>query len=117
MQSSGPAMKRDAIRGHLETLVLSVLSREDLAGAGVSDRLRGFSGGLFDLAAGTLYPALYRLEARGLLESSQQLVNGRRQRVYRLTPAGRRALVEEINDWHELCSAVNAVLGAPTSLD
>ena len=61
-------------------------------GYAVVEELRGTSDGTFDLAEGTVYPALYRLEAAGLLASSWSTASGRRRRTYRLTARGRAKL-------------------------
>jgi DNA-binding PadR family transcriptional regulator len=77
----------------------------------VIERLRGRSSGTFDLAEGTVYPVLHRLEAEGLLASSWSEAAGRRRRVYRLTRRGRSALSGRRREWRAFAGAVDAVLG------
>lgn len=103
-------MKTDAIRGHLEGLVLAVLERGPLHGYGVVQALQLRSGGAVDVPTGTVYPALHRLERSGLLSAKEDTVAGRRRRVYRLTASGRRALARERTSWQEFSSAITAVM-------
>jgi DNA-binding PadR family transcriptional regulator len=74
-------------------------------------RLKQRSGGTFDLAEGTIYPALHRLERDGLLSSSWSVESGRRRRVYRVTRAGRSALRVRRKEWKSFAGAVEAVFG------
>ena len=85
-------MAGEAIKGHLDVLLLAVVAEGPVHGYAVVERLRARSGGRFDLPEGTVYPALHRLEADGLLESSWAVVEGRRRRMYELTDRGRAAL-------------------------
>ncbi|MEO9174403.1 MAG: helix-turn-helix transcriptional regulator [Gaiellales bacterium] len=75
-----------------------------------SVRLREQSGGAFDLAEGTIYPALQRLERDARVESSWSTESGRRRRVYALTPAGEAALREARAEWAAFARGVHAVL-------
>jgi PadR family transcriptional regulator PadR len=105
-------MRADAIHGHLDLLILSVLARGAAHGYAVAEAIRTGSGGEFDLREGTLYPALYRLEGAGLLASRWRDVGGRRRRVYALTRAGRRALEGRTREWSAFSLAVSRVIGA-----
>jgi DNA-binding PadR family transcriptional regulator len=102
-------MKAETLKGHLDALVLAVLD-EPLHGYAVIEALRRRSDGAFELAEGTLYPVLHRLEADGLLASSWSEAAGRRRRVYRLTRNGRRALARRREEWSSFVRAVDAVL-------
>ena len=82
-------MRAETLKGHLDALVLAAL-REPAHGYAVIEALRGRSDGAFDLAEGTVYPVLHRLEAEGLLASEWSTAAGRRRRVYRLTRKGAR---------------------------
>ena len=104
-------MRSDLIRGHLETLVLSIVASQPAHGYAIVEELRRRSGGEFDLPEGTVYPALYRLEEAGLLTSRWQQVDGRRRRVYRLTRAGGRALEGRRREWSTFADAVSRVIG------
>ncbi len=101
------------VRGHLDLLLLQVLSAGPAHGYAVITSLRQRSDGMFDLPEGTVYPALHRLEAAGLLASDWARVDGRRRRVYRLTAAGRAATLSERREWRSLVAAVDAVLQGP----
>jgi PadR family transcriptional regulator PadR len=104
-------MSQDLMRGHLDGLVLAVLSTGPAHGYGLIEALRERSGGLFDLPEGTVYPALHRLERAGLVASGWSTEGGRRRRVYELTASGRSAASERRTAWRSFSSAVNAVLG------
>ena len=103
-------MRSEVLKGHVDFLLLATLRDEPLHGYGVVERLRGASDGAFDLAEGTVYPALYRLEAAGLLSSKWTTVGGRRRRVYQLTKRGRTELVRERKEWKAFSHAVEAVV-------
>lgn len=106
------------VHGQLDTMLLAVLAERPVHGYALIEALRSRSGGAFELAEGTVYPALYRLEESGLLRSSMSVVDGRSRRVYALTRAGRPELAERWQRWQEFEAAVNAVLGRkpwPTS--
>lgn len=108
-------MKGQALKGHLDLLVLSVLADGPKHGYAVIDELRGRSAEAFDLPEGTVYPVLHRLEKAGQLASEWVQVGGRRRRMYRLTDRGRAALAEERAGWQKFSDAVSAVIagGAP----
>ena len=74
------------------------------------EELKRRSEGAFDLAEGTVYPVLHRLEADGLLSSAWSTVAGRRRRVYRLTRSGQKALAKREAEWRSFSAAVDAVL-------
>jgi DNA-binding PadR family transcriptional regulator len=103
-------LKADTLKGHLEVIVLAALRDGPAHGYAVIDSLRVRSDGAFDLAEGTVYPVLHRLEAAGLLASSWSDAAGRRRRVYRLTRRGRVALATREQDWRRFADAVEAVL-------
>ena len=104
-------MKIDHVKGHLDLLLLGVLSGGARHGYDVIAALRERSGGSLDLTEGSVYPALHRLEAAGALTSTWEPVSGRRRRVYSITAAGRRALGRERREWTMLAAAVDAVAG------
>ena len=104
-------MKADAFNGQLDSLILAIVAEEPGHGYVILQRLRERSTGVFELAEGSLYPALHRLERDGLLGSSWSADGGRRRRVYGITPAGRSALQERRQEWRRFSAAVAAVLG------
>jgi PadR family transcriptional regulator PadR len=105
-------MRAEQLKGHLDLLLLSALSRGASHGYAVAEALRSRSGGALDLAEGTLYPALHRLEEAGALSSRWESVGGRRRRVYALTRRGRRALAREAQGWKRFAAGVTGVLAA-----
>ena len=107
-------MKGQALKGHLDLLLLAVLSDGAKHGYAVIEDLKERSGDAFDLPEGTVYPALHRLEKSGYLASEWSVVQGRRRRTYRLTDRGRGALGEQRRAWDKFSGAVGRVLrGAP----
>jgi DNA-binding PadR family transcriptional regulator len=104
-------VKADALRGHLDALILAVVEPAPLHGYAIMEALAVRSGGALDLPTGTLYPALRRLERAGYLSSAWSTVGGRRRRTYQLSPAGRRALAAERSEWRAFAAVVEDVLG------
>jgi transcriptional regulator len=109
MYSDG--MRGDLLRGHLDGLLLAVLADAPGHGYDLSQRLTQRSGGELGVHEGSLYPALHRLERRGLVESVWSTGEGRRRRIYRLTSAGRREASESRQEWRKFSTAINRVLG------
>lgn len=103
-------MKDQALKGHLDLLLLAVLADGPAHGYAVLSRLRDRSNGVFDLPEGTIYPALHRLEKAGLLTSSWSTESGRRRRTYELSAKGERAMSDRRRGWDEFSSAVGRVL-------
>jgi DNA-binding PadR family transcriptional regulator len=107
-------MSADKVKGHLDLLLLAVLSTEPGHGYAVITQLRERTDGLLDLTEGAVYPALHRLEDLGFLASEWHPVNGRRRRLYRLTPSGHSALAHQRTEWQSLTRAIgNVVRSAP----
>jgi len=104
-------MKGETLKGHLDLLVLAVLADGARHGYAIIEELRERSGEVFDLAEGTVYPVLHRLERAGQLSSEWNDAGGRRRRSYRLTAAGRAKLVDERAGWTLFAAAVAAVVG------
>lgn len=101
----------DVLRGSLELLVLKTLSLEGMHGWGIGQRIQQISGGELEVNQGSLYPALQRLEQRGLITSEWRTSeNNRRARYYALTATGRRALGVEAEGWRRFSAAVEQVL-------
>ena len=105
-------MRNDALKGHLEMLLLAALQNGPAHGYGVINDLKLRSEGVLDLQEGTIYPALHRLERAGLLTSGWDETSGRRRRVYALTDRGSGAVREKRRDWQAFALAVQGVLGA-----
>src|SRR6187200_2571878 len=99
--------------GTLDLLILKAVSLGKLHGYGVLLRLEQISRGALQIQQGALYPALYRLEHQGLIDSEWGTSeNNRRAKYYRLTVAGRRRLKEETGYWERLSGAIAMVLAA-----
>lgn len=103
------SVRAEALKGHLDTLILAVLEDEPLHGYAIIELLKERSGGELALPEGTVYPALHRLESGGLLSSSWS-DGTRRRRVYRLTRGGRRELAARRGEWKSFTAAIEAVL-------
>jgi PadR family transcriptional regulator PadR len=99
-----------ALKGHLDTLLLASLESGPRHGYAIREALRERGGARFDLPTGTIYPALRRLEAAGLVKGTWAEAEGRRRRIYELTPAGRRRLASDRASWRDFASAVTALL-------
>lgn len=107
-------MRAETIKGHLDLLLLAVVGDGPVHGYAVIAALREKSGGALRLPEGTVYPALHRLEAAGLLGSGWASVEGRRRRVYELTGEGRTALAGARRDWEAFSAAVRCVITGPS---
>lgn len=105
--------KLEFIRGTLDVLILKSLTWGPLHGYAITNLLRRQSDDALLLEEGTLYPALWRLENKGLLQAEWGLSdNNRRAKYYRLTAAGRRQLQQEVKTWEAYARAVAKVLSA-----
>ena len=103
----------DILPGTLDLLILKAVSLGSLHGYGVLLRIQQISSGAFTVEQGALYPALYRLEEKGMLDSEWGVSdNNRRAKYYRLTRKGAKQLREQTESWNRLASAVAAVLDA-----
>jgi PadR family transcriptional regulator, regulatory protein PadR len=103
----------DLLQGTLDMLVLKALELQPMHGWGITERIEQWSESVLQLGQGTLYPALYRLERQGLIQSDWQVTqNNRRARYYSLTRAGRRRLSDELAQWRRTSKAINQVLEA-----
>jgi DNA-binding PadR family transcriptional regulator len=102
----------EALKGHLDLLLLAVLAAGPAHGYAVIESLRARSGGIFDLPEGTIYPALHRLEGQGLLRSRWSADSARRKRIYQLTPKGEQALVKRQGEWRRFARAIEATVEA-----
>ena len=101
----------DVLQGTLDLLILKAVSLEPMHGWGISQRIQQMSSGVLEVNQGSLYPALHRVVKRGWLEASWGTSeNNRRARFYRLTPTGKRQLVQETATWRLFSGAVEAIL-------
>ena len=104
-------MKGDALRGHLDGLILAVLEGGPLHGYAIMEAFHARSGGELDLPTGTLYPALRRLEQTKYVRSSWSTVGGRDRRTYTLTEAGRRTLEAKRSEWRTFSTVMEGLFG------
>ena len=101
----------DILQGTLDLLILRALDFEPMHGIGVADRIHQVTRGTLSVKAGSLFPALRRLEQRGWITGEWAASeNNRRARYYTLTRAGRAQLAEEKRNWYRLTSAMNWML-------
>ena len=111
------AIQGDKLRGHLEAMVLSTLERGEAHGLEILRRLEEAGCGLLRLKEGSLYPALYRLEAAGAVravwESEPHGRRGARRRIYQLTSKGQRRLDAGRVEWLHFVRVLGGILGAP----
>jgi PadR family transcriptional regulator PadR len=103
--------RADLLPGTLDLLILKAVSLGPLHGYGVLLRIEQVTGGALLVEQGALYPALFRLEHRGLLASEWGVSeNNRKAKFYRLTAAGRRELKDETDSWNRLVAAMATAL-------
>jgi PadR family transcriptional regulator, regulatory protein PadR len=101
----------DLLPGTLDMLILKTLTRGPMHGYAVSEHVQQASADVLKVEEGALYPALHRLELRGLLASEWGLsANNRRAKYYRLTASGRRHLAAEAAHWTRLSEAIARVM-------
>jgi DNA-binding PadR family transcriptional regulator len=105
----------NALRGHLESLILSALEKGEAHGFEVWHRLEEAGSGALRLKEGSLYPALYRLENAGLIAAEWEPENDRRgprRRIYHLTRKGHRRLDDARAEWKHFVTVIGGILGA-----
>lgn len=103
----------EVLQGTLDLLVLKALVLGPLHGWGISKRVRSMSNDVFQVHQGSLYPALYRLEDKGWVDSEWgESPDGRKAKLYRLTAQGRKAFTAEKANWRTFAATVELVLAA-----
>ena len=103
----------DVLQGTLDLLVLKALSLAALHGWGISQRIQQLSRDALQIGQGSLYPALYRLERKGLIKGEWGTSENKREaKYYQLTAAGRRQLAAEVRTWQRYANAVQLLLQA-----
>src|SRR6202035_944816 len=104
--------KSDLPQGTLDLLILKVVALAPVHGYAIAQRLEQVSRGVVQVPEGSVYPALHRLENRGLLTADwKQTETGREAKFYRLTRKGRRQLEAEAASWQRLIDAIGLILG------
>lgn len=111
MAKSNKENPGDLLQGTLDLLILKALAKEAMHGYGVAEWIHSSSQDVLRVEEGALYPALHRLELRGLLSSKWGISdNNRRAKFYALTAAGRKQLADETEYWQRMSGAVARVL-------
>ena len=108
-----PAISRNAalLQGTLDLLILRIVALEPLHGYGIVRRIEQMSDEALQIRQGSLYPALYRMEQRGLLAAEWKTnESGKDAKYYRITKAGRKALEQETAGWRRLREAIDLIL-------
>ena len=104
-------MAQTLLQGTLDLLILRTLALGPLHGLGIADRIAQVTRGALDIKAGSLFPALYRLEAQGWITGAWgESRSGRRAKLYTLTKAGRKQLAEQKQSWTRSALAIQQVL-------
>jgi len=102
--------KTDLIQGTLDVLILKTVAHGPIHGYGIAQRILLTSKEILQVQQGSLYPALHRLQRRGLLKSEwKESGNGPMAKYYSLTAAGRKCLQEEVADWKRYAGAIAMV--------
>lgn len=105
------AQPTEILKGTLGLLILRTLELEPRHGVSIADRIAQISRGAFSVKAGSLFPALHRLEQEGFIAGEWSVTDaGRRVKSYRLTSAGRQQLIAEKKQWARIVSAIGLVL-------
>jgi len=105
--------KPELPQGTLDMLVLKALSLGPMHGYGIGARIQQLASDMLQVEEGTLYPALYRIEERGWIQSEWGVSeNNRRARFYKLTRAGRRQLAVQESQWQHLSLAIDKIMQA-----
>lgn len=112
MRHDNPSPKSDLPQGTLDLLILKVVAMGPIHGYAIAQRIQQISRDVVQVQQGSLYPALHRLENRGLLAAEwKESETGREAKFYRLTAKGRKQLKEETESWARLTGAIGLILG------
>ena len=111
LMGSNDKKSAEILQGTLDLLILKTLTRGEMHGYEITEWIHSVSDEALSVEEGALYPALHRLELRGLLSSSWDVsINNRRAKYYRLTAAGRKRLREHTESWRRTSTAINRIL-------
>lgn len=106
-----PETNTNLLQGTLDLLILKVLALQAMHGLGIARRIAQVTNGTFQVKPGSLFPALHRMEEAGWLNAAWgESENSRRAKFYRLTPAGRRHLKDETDQWARISTAMASAL-------
>jgi PadR family transcriptional regulator PadR len=105
--------KTPLLQGTLDLLILRALTLGEMHGLGIANRVEQLTRGAFRVNAGSLFPALHRMENAGWLTSSWGVsANNRRAKYYQLSPAGRRQVAAETREWARVARAITLAIDA-----
>src|SRR5438876_995775 len=101
----------DLVQGTLDLLILKIVALEPMHGCAIAQRIRQISKEVLQVGQSALYPALHKLERRGLIEAEWKVSeNNRRAKYYALTRAGRKAMSQEAAQWERLSAAISLIV-------
>jgi PadR family transcriptional regulator, regulatory protein PadR len=104
-------MDKEILKGTVDILLLSIIRRNDSYGYEIVKELNAKSNNLYSMSEGTLYPALKRLESKGLIQSYwMDLENGGRRKYYKITDKGNEELSNKAKDWQKVDNIIRACL-------
>src|SRR5580692_7043875 len=113
MRHQDPSPKSDLPQGTLDLLILKIVTMGPIHGYAIAQRIQQISRDVVQVQQGSLYPALHRLENKGLLAAEwKESETGREAKFYRLTAKGRKQLKEETESWARLTGAIGLILDA-----
>jgi transcriptional regulator len=113
MRHENPSSKSDLPQGTLDLLILKIVTMGPIHGYAIAQRIQQISRDVVQVQQGSLYPALHRLENKGLLAAEwKESETGREAKFYRLTAKGRKQLKEETESWSRLTGAIGLILRA-----
>ncbi len=106
-------LNKELLKGHIDTLILSILNEEDCYGYEIAKRVKNKCNDAFELKEGTMYLALKRMESKMFIESywSQEEGAGARRKYYRLTDLGKETLAIKKEEWFFIQKIMNSFLG------
>ena len=104
------SVDKTLLSGNMTMLLLKLLDEKDMYGYEMIDTLRKKSNNVFELKAGTLYPLLHNMEAKGLLTAYEQEIAGKKRKYYSITKEGKGLLEKKKEEWNEYQTAVTSVL-------
>jgi DNA-binding PadR family transcriptional regulator len=105
--------RHELLKGNIDSLLLCLISSQPMYGYQIIKELEDRSQGYFKFKEGTLYPALHRLEKRGLIVGKWKLLpNGQQRKYYYITDKGMESLVEKRSSWNDYFNAMNLIIQA-----
>jgi len=104
-------MKSKLFRGSLDTIILKLLSEnKEMYGYEITQKVKEITSGEMKITEGALYPALHKLEGKGLLSTDVRNIGNRMRKYYSLTKKGKAEVVEQVNEMHSFIASLNLIL-------